>query len=258
METSVYRKPTFTGLGLSFFSFCPMTFKINGIKTLLFRANSVCSTFTSLNKEFSFLVNYFFDNGYPKQIVYACINKFIDHITRSVSNTVPDDKRKLYVSIPYFGKQSEKLKDEVRKLINGILPQIDLKIVLSNKFSIGSLFPFKERLPMMMQSSVIYKFSCAACASGTYVGSTIRAVHMRIADHRGRSFRTGKLISNPMQSAIREHSLKCSKTISPSDFSILGSDKGEIGLRIMESIYINTQKPSLNDKQSSFSLKIIG
>ena len=35
--TSVYRKQTFTGLGLSYFSHCPIIFKINSIKTLLNR-----------------------------------------------------------------------------------------------------------------------------------------------------------------------------------------------------------------------------
>ena len=33
--TSVYRKPTFTGLGMSYFSYCDI-FKINAIKTLSF------------------------------------------------------------------------------------------------------------------------------------------------------------------------------------------------------------------------------
>ena len=37
-ETSVFRKDTFSGLGISFFSFCVYKFKINAIKTLLFRA----------------------------------------------------------------------------------------------------------------------------------------------------------------------------------------------------------------------------
>ena len=43
--TSVYRKPTFSGLGTSYFSFCPYKFKINSIKTLLNRAYKLCSNF---------------------------------------------------------------------------------------------------------------------------------------------------------------------------------------------------------------------
>ena len=36
--TSIYRKPTFTGLGMKYFSFCAKKFKLNTIKTLLYRA----------------------------------------------------------------------------------------------------------------------------------------------------------------------------------------------------------------------------
>ena len=57
--SSVYRKKTFTGQGLSFFSHCCYQFKINSISTLLHRAYSVSSNFTNLNIEFSFLVGFF-------------------------------------------------------------------------------------------------------------------------------------------------------------------------------------------------------
>ena len=255
--TGVYRKKTFSGQGLSFFSFCPYIFKINSIKTLLARAYRVSSTFTALNKEFSFLAEYFFRNGYPKKLVYSQIGKFIQNLSHPspIFHTVA--KRKMFISIPYFGRQSEKLKNEISTVIADLFPQLDLKVILSNKYTIGSLFKFKEPLPRSMLSSIVYKYSCAQCASGTYVGSTTRAVHMRIAEHRGRSFRTGKLLSQPGHSAIREHSLRCSKQISASDFSVLGQEKCEISLRILESLHIHVQKPSLNEMQSSFPLKIV-
>ena len=44
LNTDVYRKSTYTGLGLNFHSFVPMLFKTNSIKTLLHRAYNICST----------------------------------------------------------------------------------------------------------------------------------------------------------------------------------------------------------------------
>ena len=172
---------------------------------------------------------------------------------RPIVHTV--ERKKLYLSFPYFGKHSEKLKDEIVLLIEKFYPQIDLKVVMPNKNSIGSLFRFKDRLPLNMLSSVVYKYSCARCASGTYVGSTTRALHMRIAEHRGRSFRTGKLIQSP-KSSIREHSLKCSKFISENDFVVLGQEKQEVYLRMLESLFILKHRPLLNEMQSAFPLKI--
>ena len=40
--TGIFRKKTFTGLGMNYFSYCPTFFKLNSCKTLLFRAYSLC------------------------------------------------------------------------------------------------------------------------------------------------------------------------------------------------------------------------
>ena len=48
-QLSVYRKPTNTGLGISFFSYCPMKYKINSIKTLISRAYKICSSYPLLH-----------------------------------------------------------------------------------------------------------------------------------------------------------------------------------------------------------------
>ena len=40
--TSVFRKEMFSGLGISFFSFCTFKFKLNSIKTLLYRSYEIC------------------------------------------------------------------------------------------------------------------------------------------------------------------------------------------------------------------------
>ena len=59
-STSVYRKSTFSGLGLSFFSFCSQNFKICSIKTLLYRAYRISSSYFKLHQEFNFLKKFLF------------------------------------------------------------------------------------------------------------------------------------------------------------------------------------------------------
>ena len=108
---------------------------------------------------------------------------------------------------------------------------------------------------MSLQSSVIYQFSCAQCASGSYVGSTTRALHMRIAEHMGRSFRTGKVVQSS-KSSIRDHAIKCSNVIDKKAFKIIGRENNETHLRMLESLYILRLKPNLNEMQSAFPLII--
>ena len=57
--TEVFRKATFTGLGLNYFSYCPKTFKLNSCLTLLHRAYTICSNWAKFHEEVVFLRNYF-------------------------------------------------------------------------------------------------------------------------------------------------------------------------------------------------------
>ena len=73
--------------------------------------------------------------------------------------------------------------------------------MLVNSFKVGSFFSYKDRLPKAMCASLVYKFSCARCVS-EYVGFTTRTLHTRVAEHAGRSFRTGSNLSVPPQSMV--------------------------------------------------------
>ena len=256
LSTSVYRKSTFTGQGLSFFSFSAKIYKINSIKTLISRAQRICSTFTALNKELSNLVQYFNENGYPKALIYREINKMVRRTVYPTADVLTCEQKKIYAAIPYFGSQSEKLKKELLSIISQFFPQLDFRIALTNRTTIGSFFRFKDRLPLELRSNVVYSYSCAQCASGTYIGSTVRSAYMRIAEHRGRSFRTGNLLDTPPHSAIRDHAVRCKHQIQDGSFTILDQDPGENSLRILESLYIGKEKPSLNNTKSCFPLQI--
>ena len=107
-----------------------------------------------------------------------------------------------------------------------------------------------------MRSSLVYKFSCARCAS-EYVGSTIRTQHTRVAEHAGRSFLTGSLLTVPPHSNMREHALSCGVPVSIDNFKVMGNTKFPTALRILESLFIHKLKPKLNDAQSSFPLHIV-
>jgi len=259
-ESSVYRKDSFTGMGTSFFSYTPFIYKINSIKTLICRAYNVCSSYISLHNEFEFLRNFFCGNGFPRSIVDNQIRKFLDRQSEScasVSRSIPTTRdTNLFITLPYFGSQSEKLRTELSSLLEKYFCAINFRILLVNKFKIGSLFNYKDRLPTPLRSSVVYEFCCARCAS-TYVGSTSRTLGTRIAEHAGRSYRTGSLLGSPPHSNVRLHAESCDVNISDTCFKILGSASDVISLRILESLYIFKHKPPLNDTSSAFPLSIV-
>ena len=75
-----------------------------------------------------------------------------------------------------------KLKGGIVSLIGKYFLNAECKIVLVNKLTVGSYFNYKDKLPAGMRASLVYKFSCAQCAS-TYIGSTGRMLRTRVAEH---------------------------------------------------------------------------
>ena len=63
------------------------------------------------------MFNFFKNNGYPIILFENCINKFLD---KKYSDSNSDDSsplEKQYISLPYFGSQSNKLKQELSSLL---------------------------------------------------------------------------------------------------------------------------------------------
>ena len=89
------------------------------------------------------------------------------------------------------------MKKELTQLINSHFSDISIKIVLANHFKIGTFFNYKDRLPQAAWSSLVYKFSCAVCTASDYVGMTSLSLSARVAEHAGRSLRTGFQLSQP-------------------------------------------------------------
>ena len=253
--TGIFRKKTFTGLGLNYFSHCPRLFKLNSCKTLLFRAYSLCSSWIKFDEEIGFLDKYFSKNCYPSFIFNRIVKQFLDDIFRpkTIVPTVP--KKIMYVSLPYV-YSCMSLKRELVSALGELYPYVDFRFIFKNPYTIGSFFKFKDNLPTLMRSSLVYAFSCPKCNFGTYVGLTKRLLKVRIDAHRGVSHRTGSTLSTKELSAIRTHSISCHHDIQYKDFKILSQTSNHHSLPFSESLYIKRLSPSLNNQTTSVPLHI--
>ena len=258
-ETSVFRKATFFGLGTSYFSFCSSRFKSNILSTLISRAYKVCSTYKNLDIEFKFLKNFFIENGFPLSMINSSIRRYLNNSTvcSVTKELIPTcSKKNVYVSLPYFGLQSEEMKTELRNSLTKFYPHISFHFVMMNKRTIGSLFNYKDKLPKELLSSIVYKFSCAHCNSASYIGSSIRTLKVRVAEHAGLSFRTNLPLSRPSASSIRDHTDECGYFPRISDFEVLATTNNRMDLRILESLHIGQLTPSLNGTEFAYPLYI--
>ena len=243
-NTSIYRKPTYTGLGTSYFSFDDFKYKLNAIKTLIYRAYNLSSNYFDLHNEFNYLKDFFSNNGYPLQLVSKQINKFLNNIYNPKPSIPTVPKLKLYFKFPYFGNSTTIFNKDLNKILSKYYPQINCTIVFTNPFSLKSILNHKEKLPTCLCSSVIYNFKCLFCEE-QYIGSTIRQFYCRYAEHKAISPRTKLPIQSPSFSAIREHENKTGHNATFHQFKILRTSR-HYNLRLLETLYIYNKKPSLN------------
>ena len=253
--TSVYRKPSFSGLGMSYFSYISDKFKFTCIDTLISRAYKVCSSFNMFHAELQFLRTYFKNNGFPLSLIDFRISKFLNKLFNR-QQVDQQQLEQLYFTLPYFGYQSIKMKSDIQAIFRKFFPTVTINIILVNKFTISSFFNYKDKLPKGARSSVVYEYSCAQCAS-RYIGSTLRALYIRVSEHTGRSFRTNRVLANPLSSHIRDHQKNCKNPISLDNFKIIGSASFPSELRILESLHIYKNKPQLNVSQTAVKLFIV-
>ena len=148
----------------------------------------------------------------------------------------------------------KKLHEQLKNGLTKYYPQLNFNFIHTNSFKISSFFHYKDRLPSELRSSVVYCFACSSCKA-EYIGSTSRAFKARYDEHVGQSSRTGRPLRSPPHSSVRDHCSKCNCTFSQDNFKILNKCQPH-NLRILESLYIASRKPSLNDMQSATPLNI--
>ena len=76
LATTVFRKPTFSGLYLQWLSYVPKQYKISLIRCLLHRAWMICSSSALFDVEVSFIRDILRANGYPLNFLNSHIHKF--------------------------------------------------------------------------------------------------------------------------------------------------------------------------------------
>ena len=179
------------------------------------------------------LHDFYAKNRFPSSVFWRTVRKFLNKMrtpTR-LSYDVPKDKQ--YISLPFFGHPSYVVRNKLLSLFRIHFPQIDVKVILTNRLTIGSFFRVKEHLPEHLCSNVIYQYKCTSegCMS-SYVGSTLRTLHDRTCEHIGVSFRTGSRLADPKPSSIREHSRQCSHPMQQDSFKMVGKCTGMVPFSI--------------------------
>ena len=251
--TSVYRKPTFSGIYTHFDSFLPSTYKIDMIYTLVFRCFRICSDWNKFHKEIIFSKDIFLENGYPTSFIDKCFKTYLDQLFIKKPKVLSVEKKSLTVVLPFFGNLSLQTKTKLQNVLKRVLRCCKIQIVFKSQRNLSNVFRFKDRLRYELISRVVYKFQCGRCNS-TYIGETDRHLKVRSGEHIGISSLTFYKIKPSAESSVRDHLLFCDHSPSFDDFTILTHGNNNFLLEIKESLLIKLIKHELNKNISSTSL----
>ena len=125
--TSVYRKPTFSGVYTHFGSLLPSTYKFGTIYTLAYRWLRICSSWTKLLNELVCLKEIFLKDGYPEDFIHKCFRKFADNIHVGKETTLTVEKKPLVLVLLYLGSISSQTRTKLKKSLKTFLIVVSCK-----------------------------------------------------------------------------------------------------------------------------------
>ena len=230
LSTSVYRKPTDTGLYLNFNSLAPKKYKVATINSLLHRAFSHNTSWFNFHNEITHIRKLLINNSYPINLIDFHIKSFLDK-KLSNNNVEPrkvKDSISLALTLPlqFRGSHTIFFTSKLRKLI----PELFIYFTSVKLRSIFSLTPSNS--DTLSSSSCVYQYKCANCQS-LYIGYTKRFLIKRINEHSKKEL-------------FRHHSL-CNNTIPFHNcFQIIDRHGCYKDLLILESMHIAKNRPALN------------
>ena len=259
-STSLYRKPTFSGLYSNFSSFMPIKYKMGLLFTLLFRGFSLCTDWSKFHSELKILKSVMGKNGYPRDLVDKCIMNFLNKVSTPKRPVSTVSKRVLRICLPFLGKESLRIRGNLLKLAKTYFPtSCKLQIIFSAQNRLSNYFGFKDKVPLNCRSFILYKFVCNKC-NLVYYGKTFRHFKVRVFEHLGTSLKTGKSFAynpnNINNTAVLNHLHKCKCHATMNDFTIIGSANNDYHLRIKESLIIQRDDPLLNKTVQSTPLSL--
>lgn len=226
------KKPIF----VNFSSALPTCTKRAIIRNELHRISTRSSLDSDRDANISRFKNVLKLNDYPPSFIDACnVNP-----SRRRQSSRRKDKHFFYLRVPF-------LSDYINCKITNIFKKYNLPVRTyhrSNKLRYAlKRKPKKEcQLPncpmshsgLCFTTNSVYSLQCDEC-SATYIGSTIRPLHVRIREHY-----------NSTRSSVYRHKASCG-----ADFKVrvLGKESDCTSLRIREALLIRSLHPSINSRQ---------
>ena len=126
--TSVYRKPTFSGVYTHFTSYLPSVHKESLVSTLLYRAYRICSSWKEIHTEITRTKDLMSRNGYPAKFIDKLVSYFLIRM-REPNPIVNDEKKSILIVLPFLGSSTKNLEKTIKQTIRNCLPDLQCRFI---------------------------------------------------------------------------------------------------------------------------------
>ncbi|CAF3224949.1 unnamed protein product [Rotaria socialis] len=187
-ETTIYRKPTYTGLLTNYHSYVPMQYKKGGIITMVNRTLIICSTYASLATEFNEIRRIGLMNGYASSFIDTIIGIKLSQYRKNNNDVIQspqtgsDVKKRMYVEIPFIEDATKEFRNKITHLCKKLRPDLDIQFFTKPPPAVQMLYQSKGPIDKKMKSDVVYSIKCTKCHY-SYIGKTERQCVKRLHEH---------------------------------------------------------------------------
>ena len=151
--TTLYRKPTFTGVYLNWTSLTSKKYKIGLIRCLMDRIWKICSLESDRKSEVETLKIILIRNDYPLEIINQEIARYLQS-KATPQQTKEKAPEKRYIVLPFVHRRADEFAVRLRNLVCSNYPQVDFNVAFKAPCTIADLFPFKEHLKKCRKSCI--------------------------------------------------------------------------------------------------------
>ena len=141
-STSVYRKPTVTGLFTNFHSFVPLGYKRSLVCGLLHRIFHLCSSYENFHAQLEVVRKLFNLNGFPTYMFDTLVLHFLKKLFEPKPPLFTVPKKIVYFCLPFTGSHSLQIRTQITRLCSAAYPHLNIRFLFRSSTRISSFFSF--------------------------------------------------------------------------------------------------------------------
>lgn len=246
--TNWFRKPTWSGRYINYYSNHPLKYKINTIYNLIDHA-ILLSDDIFQQENIKFVHNVLRNNCFPERIINKHIQKRIHFLNNRDLHRNTDMVHSFSSDVPFIPLP---FVENVSPALCRIFKSYGLNVVYKTTKKLNHLIKRgKDILPDTEKTNVVYKLDCKNC-SAVYIGQTKRHLRTRINEHS-----KNINLHRSMQSVISKHRLELEHDFDWAKPNILHSETFLRKREIAEMFYIKKFNNTINLQKDTENLNNI-